>query len=260
MGKLFLKCFGVGDGWPCADRDHSSLYYRIGKISILVDCGEGLSRSFKAAGFPYDSPDHIFISHLHSDHTAGFFMFMQGLWLERRTKPLTVSMPAEGVKVFRRMLEAGYIYPELLSFRARFKALRARRPINVGPVKVTPFHSSHLDQLRLAFQKRYHGKHEAFCFRIEAGRLRIGHSADIGSPADLAPVLDQPLDVLVCELAHFQPEEMFRYLQGRKVKRIVFVHLARPYWDDLELTRQLAGRMLPGIPITFAKDGEEITF
>jgi ribonuclease BN (tRNA processing enzyme) len=260
MGKSSLKCFGVGDGWPCADRNHSSFLYRFGDVSLLVDCGEPLSRGYKALGLSYDAPDGVFISHLHSDHTAGFFMFLQGLWLERRTKPLTVRMPADGIKPFQQMMRAGMIYPELLQFKLRFEPLKAGRRVTVAGVKVTPFHSSHLDQLRLAFQKKYPQKFQAFCFLLEAGRTRVGHSADLGRPEDLAPLLQKPLDLLVCELAHFSPEAMFRYLRGRRIKHIVFVHLARPYWDNLQRTRKVASRMLGGIPFSFARDGEEFKF
>jgi ribonuclease BN (tRNA processing enzyme) len=224
-----------------------------------VDCGEQLSRNYKASGLSYDAFDRIFISHLHSDHTGGFFMFMQGLWLERRTKALPVHMPMDGIKPFQQMLRAGVIFPELLQFKLSFEALRLHKPVQTGNVRVTPFRSSHLDQLRLAFQKKYPQKFQAFCFLMESGRLRVGHSADIGRPEDLEPLLQKPLDLLVCELAHFSPEALFRYLHGRAIKRIVFVHVARPHWANLEKTRQLAKQMLGGIPLTFARDNDEIT-
>jgi ribonuclease BN (tRNA processing enzyme) len=260
MGKCSLTCFGVGDGWPCGDRNHSAFLYRFGGASILVDCGEPLSRSFKASGLSPELPDSVFISHLHADHTAGFFMFVQGLWLERRTKLLRVHMPSDGIKPFKQLMQSGMVYPELLQFKLRFEPLRAKQPVTTAGIRVTPCRTSHLDQLRLAFQKRYPQKFQAFCFLIEAGRIRVAHSADLGRPEDLEPLLQKPLDLLVCELAHFSPESMFRYLRGRKIKRIVFVHLARPYWDNLRRTREAAARMLGGIPATFAKDGEEVAF
>jgi L-ascorbate metabolism protein UlaG (beta-lactamase superfamily) len=260
MGMLSLKCFGVGDGWPCADRNHSAFLYRFGETSLLIDCGEPLSRTYKASGLSYNAFDRILISHLHADHTGGFFMFMQGLWLEKRTKPLTVHLPVDGIKPFREMLCAGMLFPELLPFRLRFEPLQFRRPITTGPVRVTPFLSSHLNQMRREYQRKYRQKFQAFCFLIEAGRLRIAHSADLGGPEDLAPLLAKPLDVLVCEVAHFPPEALFQYLRGRAIKRIVFVHLARPFWGSLKKTRQLAARMLGDIPCTFTRDGEEIHF
>ena len=88
MPMAKLTCFGVGDGWPCADRGHSSFLYELGQTTWLVDCGEPLSRSYKLSGRSYDQIDRILVSHLHCDHIGGFFMFMQGLWLERRRKAL----------------------------------------------------------------------------------------------------------------------------------------------------------------------------
>ena len=95
----------------------------------------------------------------------------------------------------------------------------------------------------------------AFSFLFEHNGLRVGHSADLGKPDDLEPMLEKPLDLLVCELAHFSPEDMFFYLRGRRIKKIVFMHLARAYWEDLAKTKRLAAKMLPDIPHTFARDG-----
>ena len=257
MGKFSLKCFGVGDGWPCADRHHSSFLYRFGKTSFLLDCGEPLSRSYKASGLDYNSFERVIISHLHSDHFGGLFMFMQGLWLERRSRPLTVHLPADGIKPIQSLMRAGMLFPELFKFKVHLEALRLRKPILAGGVHITPFRSSHLDQFRLAFRKKYPQKFEAFCFLFESADLRVGHSADIGSPEDLNPLLAKPLDLLVCELAHFSPEALFRHLKGRAIGRIVFIHVARPFWENLKHTRKVAARMLGGIPFTFAQDGEE---
>jgi phosphoribosyl 1,2-cyclic phosphodiesterase len=260
MGKFSLTCFGVGDGWPCANRNHSGFLYRFGRTSLLVDCGDGFSRPFKAAGLSYDTIDRIVISHLHADHFAGLFMLMQGFWLEGRKKALPVHLPADGVKPLGQMLNAAMLFPELLKFRLQLHALQAGRAAGGGGVRVTPFTTSHLDRLKKSFQKKHPLRFGAFCFLIEAGKLRIGHSADIGSPEDLEPLLKKPLDLLVCELAHFPAETLFRYLAGRDVKRVVFVHLGRRYWENLKATRVLASKMLPGVRFSFATDGQEFSF
>jgi ribonuclease BN (tRNA processing enzyme) len=258
MGKYALKFFGVGDGWPCADRSHASFLYRLGNVSILLDCGEPISRSYKASGLDYDTIDRIIISHLHSDHIAGFFMLMQGFWLEQRRKDLPISMPVDGIKPFQNLMHAGLVFEELLRFKLRFEALKVGKPVLTGDVKVTPYRSTHLEQLRRSFQKRYPQHYHAFCFLIEQGHRRIGHSADIGAPEDLEPLLTKPLDLLVCELAHFQAEDLFLYLQRRDIKRIVFMHVGRNYWQDLKGTQKLAAKMLGDIPFSFARDNQEI--
>lgn len=259
MHSFSLRCFGVGDGWPCADRGHSSFLYRFGKVALLIDCGESISSSYKASGLDYDTIDRIFISHLHCDHVGGFFMLMQGFWLEQRQKDLPVHLPAEGIEPIRQMLNASCIFDELYGFRLQFEPLKLEQPVVTHNVRVTPFRSSHLDSLRESFQKKYPQAFAAYCFLLESGKLRVGHSADIGAPEDLAPLLAKPLDLLVCELAHFKPEDLFRYLRGRPVKRVVFIHVARRYWENLEEVRALAEEILADIPFSFARDGEEIT-
>jgi hypothetical protein len=95
----------------------------------------------------------------------------------------------------------------------------------------------------------------AYSFLLETPKLRIVHSADIGAPKDLEPLLAKPVDLLVCELAHFEPKDLFRYLKGRDIGQILFMHVARPYRENLAATTKLAERLLGGIPFTFATDG-----
>lgn len=252
-----MRCFGVGDGWPGADRNHASFLYRLGRTTILVDCGEGVSARFKATGLPYDLIDSVFISHLHADHCGGFWMFIQGLWLEQRKKDLPVYMPADGVKAFNQMLATSYLFPEIIPFRLKLEGLRAMRPVMTGDARVTPFRTTHLDRLRKEHRKNHAREYDAYSFLIEAHGLRIAHSADIGRPEDLAPLLRGPLDLLVCELAHFRAEDLFKYLDGRNIKRVIFVHVARPYWQDLKNTRLLAAKLLPRLPYAFARDNDD---
>ena len=259
-----VTCFGTGDGLPCADRNHASFLYRFGQTRILIDCGEPLDRHYKASGLSYDAVDSIFISHLHSDHIGGFFMFMQGLWLEKRGKELAVYMPGRAIAPLREMLKTVLIFDELLQFRLRLLPLRERGLVVLGNsssrVRVTPFRTSHLNGLRARFEKKYSSDFSSYCFLLETPDRRVGHSSDLGKPEDLAPLLTKPLDLLVCELSHFSPEAVFRYLSSRPIKRIAFVHLSRSLRQNLPRLRRLAGRMLPSIPHTFPNDLAEISF
>jgi len=255
-----VTCFGTGDGSPSPDRNHAAFLYRFGQTRILIDCGEPIDRSYKATSLSYDAIDSIFISHLHSDHVGGLFMLMQGLWLEKRLKELPVYLPGRAIKPVREMLKTVLIFDELLQFRLRLLPLRPKAPVRVANVRVTPLRTSHLDGLRARFQKKYPSDFSAYCFLLEAGNRRVAHSSDLGKPEDLAPLLTKPLDLLVCELSHFTTEAIFHYLNSRAIKRIAFVHLARPLRQSLAQTRRLAAKMLPNIPHNFPQDGAEIAF
>lgn len=258
MKPPILKCFGTGDGWACSDRNHSSFLYQFGGATVLIDAGEPISRNYKASGLNYDLIDRILISHMHFDHIGGLFMLMQGFWLEARKKPLIIQMPAHGIAPVRNLLNAGCIFNELLPFELKFEPLELGSVIEIGHVRITPYPTSHLEQLRQSFQSQYPQPFPAFSFVMETGGFRVVHTADIGAVEDLDPLLDRPIDLMVCELAHVQPESLFRRLQKCQIARVVFIHLGRPFWEEIEPIRALAKEMLPRIQFSFARDGDEM--
>jgi hypothetical protein len=260
MMERNLKCLGVGDGAACGDRNHSSYLYQLDDTWVLLDCGEPVSRSFKASGLSYDTIDRIVLSHTHSDHIGGFFMLLQGFWLEKRRKPLTVHLPEDAIQPLQQMMTTAYLFREMLTFELTFEPLQARRPVACGAWTITPYRTTHLDGFRKNFRGKYPGNYDAFCFALEGDGCRIGHSADLGGVEDLAPLLAHPLELLVCELAHFRAEVLFEYLQGRAIRHVVFTHLDRRYWENLVQTRELAAKLLPGARLTFAHDQETVAF
>ncbi|MDH7502195.1 MAG: MBL fold metallo-hydrolase [Verrucomicrobiota bacterium] len=256
-----LECMGVGDGWPCADRAHAAFLYRFGTATVLVDSGEPISGLIDKANIAADEIDSVLITHLHMDHVGGLFMLLQGLWLEGRTKPLPVHMPAEGIEPVRAMLRAGYVFDELLKFDLEFVPIKAGQQIRIGrSVRVTPLATSHLSGLKRRFGSRSGPAFDAFSFLIESGRTRVVHSGDVGTVADLEPLLDRPVDVLVCELAHVGLEELGEFLKGRKVKQVVLVHLPESMWRDLPETRRSAEKALGKTSFAIPTGGEAIAF
>ena len=258
MALCSIKCFGVGDGFPTADRGHSAFLYRLGGQSLMIDCGDGLTAHYEAAGLSYDQFAALLLSHQHADHIGGFLMFLQALWLRQRQRPLDVRVGEDGLKQLQQMTEAAYLFPELFNFDIKFSPIREGRTFNVGKVRVTPHRTTHLDSFIRRFGAKYRLKFDAFSFLLEAGRTRIAHSADLGAPADLEPLLRKPVTALVCELAHFTPDDLFDYLAGRSIKQLVLIHLNQRCWEDRRTILQHARRSLPHTTCVIAKPGDEI--
>ncbi len=124
---------------------------------------------------------------------------------------------------------------------------------------MTPYRSSHLDALKKNFGAKYPGDYSAYSFLIQSGGRRLVHSADIGAPEDLDPLLKQPVDLLVCEMAHFTPEALFAYLQGKSIGQVLFTHLSRWNWQRLPEIEKLAADTLKGFRYAFPRDQHLIT-
>jgi len=186
-------------------------------------------------------------------------MFMQGMWLEGRRKPLKVYLPGKAIKPLRQMLNTVFLFDEVLPFQLHLLALENETSVKVRDARVTPFYTTHLDRTRARFGKTYRADFSAYCFLIEHQGARIGHSADLGKPQDLGPLVTGPLDLLICELSHFTPREIFSYLRNRTIKQIAFVHIGRPYRQDLPVLRRLARKQIPTTGCHFPNDGDELS-
>lgn len=253
-----LKCLGTGNGYPSSHRSHSSYIYTIEQTTVMVDCGEPATANFRRLKVDWNIPDALIISHLHFDHCGGLFMLLQGMYLERRTKPLKIYMPEDGIDTIPELLKAASFVPEIIPFDLEFEKLQNQTTVCVNEVQITPVLNSHFDSFKQKIGDRYSYKYESFSFLIKAREKKIFHTSDIGGINDLKPVFENEVDALVCELSHVKPEELFEYLQNSKLERLVLVHLDRRYRRNIDEIKLLANKMLPGVVCIIPDDGAEI--
>jgi ribonuclease Z len=73
---------------------------------FLIDCGEGTQMQLRKFRFKLGKINHIFISHLHGDHTLGLFGLISTLVLLDRKSKLTIYGPPLLEKIIEDHLEA----------------------------------------------------------------------------------------------------------------------------------------------------------
>jgi ribonuclease BN (tRNA processing enzyme) len=251
-----LHCLGVGPGWPCAERNASAFLYQWGATTALCDCGEPVTRRLKALGAPLESIDHVLLTHLHFDHVGGLFFFLQGCWVERRRRPLTIHAPAHGIPALREMLRQGFTLDALLPFSLTWRAWTPGRPVALADdARVTAWPTSHLDGLRERYPDEMPRGSLAVALLLEAGGRRIVHSGDLGAPEDLAPLLTSPADLLVVELGHFPPGRLLDFLVAHPPRRLALVHLAVEWWPERRRIEEDFRRRLPRTEVSVPTDG-----
>lgn len=256
-----LTCLGVGDGYVSAGRAHSAYLYQFGATRLLVDCGEPATQTLLRTGNRLEKLDAVLISHLHFDHVGGLFTLLQGLWLSSRQRPLTVHLPRAGVEPVRALMAAAHLFKAVPArFELRFEPLRAGQPFPVGPVMVTPLPNRHLIPQSSGRRASSAAPNEAFSFLLEDRGHRVGHSADLGEVDDLAALIHEPLDLLVCELAHLDPAALFARLCGHPIRRVTLVHLSAPQWRARHHWLARAARALAPIRVYIPRDGERLAF
>lgn len=109
----------LGTGTPNADPDRSgpSVAVVVGQRPYLVDAGPGVVRRAAAAyrdgavfcsgGLEVSRLNRLFVTHLHSDHTAGYPDLILTPWVLGRREPLEVYGPP-GIRAMTEHLLAAY--------------------------------------------------------------------------------------------------------------------------------------------------------
>jgi len=105
----------LGTGTPIADPERSgpSVAIVVNQTPYIVDCGPGVVRRAAAAhqagvsGLDVRRLKRVFITHLHSDHTAGYPDLILTPWVLGREEPLEVYGPA-GIRSMTEHLLAAY--------------------------------------------------------------------------------------------------------------------------------------------------------
>lgn len=227
----------LGTGTPNADPDRwgPALAIVVGDRSYLVDCGPGVVRRAAAAyargiaPLAADKLDHVFITHLHSDHTLGYPDLIFTPWVLEREVPLEAYGPP-GLDDMTKHILAAYTEDIRIRLDGLEPANATGYRVNVHEIGEGLIYED--DRVRVkAFPVRHGSWEHAFGFRFETPDRVIVVSGDT-APCESLIEAARGCDVLVHEVycqAGFErrPPEWQRYHAAFHTSTIELAEIAR---------------------------------
>jgi len=197
---------GTGTPRPFPDRSGPATAIVVGERAYLVDFGPGVVRRATAAaekGTPQLESTNLkiaFLTHLHSDHTAGYPDLILTPWVMGRTE-LDVFGPEGLEEMTKHVLEAWRRDIEI-----RTTGLEQRHALVVRAHDVKPGVVYQDERVKVTAFRVPHGQWpEAFGYRFDTQGKSIVISGDT-SPSEEIVAHCQPCDVLIHEV--YSPESV----------------------------------------------------
>ncbi len=255
MPDVTFTILGSSAGMPQPDRGNSGYVLDVGGRLFQFDCGGGVSRAFRSAGFDPLNVERVIISHTHPDHICDLPLYIQMQYLAGRREPLTIHLPEEALAPTQATCRMMYIIEQKLPFDLSFMLVHEDDPIRVDDVTIQSIANSHLKKYE-PFVEEYGlaNKQQCFSFKITADGRTILYSADLGSEKDLLDHL-RGVDLLVIESTHIDLDAVLQRAAHDNVVRIVLTHIAEDYETDAALS---AARKMGLTNVEIAEDGMRV--
>lgn len=234
---------GTSHGVPEPNRKCSCIMLETGGNIYFIDMGTNPIDALRTRGISVDRVRGVFVTHMHGDHTNGLLPFVDLLTWFFRSADLVVCLPVpEAGTIIRSWLD--------MTLNTTQKEIRYRQTLpgtvfDDGTIRVTAVATQHCEK--------------SFAYLVEAEGKTVLFTGDLKNPGiDFpAPAMERPLDLVVCESAHFQATDYLPVFEKCQIQKVCVTHYSDHFLASvLTLCQTLNDR---GIPALRANDDLELT-
>ena len=241
-----ITFLGTSHGVPASDRYCSSSMIEVNGSVYLIDAGAPAADLLIRRGVNLDTVKAVFTTHLHGDHVFGVIQMASLFnWFFKTADADFYLTEQAGIDAIGRTIET---IDGPLCGRVRLKLMDENTVYEDENIRVTPFPTQHLAG----------AGRPAYSYLIEAEGKKVLFSGDLSYGLEKqdfpAYALENEVDLMICEMAHFGVEHVAPYLEKCRAKELVFNHVFPLH--KLDQINALNGKY--GYPIRTVDDGEEI--
>jgi len=244
-----ITFLGTSHGVPAADRYCSCTMLEVGGSLYFIDAGCPLMDVLIRRGEDLSRIRAVFATHIHGDHVYGLLSFIDlSNWYFKEVHAGIYLTEQAGIDHFRRLVMTTQGIP-LDDERLPFHLVSPGIIYEDQNIRVTALPTRHLA----------HANRPSYAYLIEGEGKKIFFTGDISNHIaqnDFPTLpLEEEVDLMISEMAHFNVEEMTPYLARLKAKDLVFNHVF-PVDEKIPAIRALNGKY--GYPVHPAADNETI--
>ena len=194
-----VSLLGTGLPFPNPRRCGPGYAVRAGAHNFVVDCGSGIVHRMVELGLMPNEVDHLFITHLHSDHFIDLGHFIVTRWMMSDDRPWHIYGP-EGTRTMVGQL-LDLLRPDL-ELRMRIRKVPREMP-DIRVRELTEGPALDVDGVAVtAFDVAHYPLEQAFGYRFETRDRRIVLSGDT-SPCENLVRHAHRADILIHECVQY---------------------------------------------------------
>jgi ribonuclease BN (tRNA processing enzyme) len=206
---------------PTAKRAQSANLLIVNGTFYLIDAGDGVARRLAGGGYAVRDIDHVFITHLHDDHTDGLIPLISVQYDLNRNKAVGVHGPPGTETLVRAALQ-------YLQVNSDIRISDGTATIPIGKMVAgqdlrtgTVFHDANVT-VKAVENSHFHfpaaspayGKTKSYSYRFETPDKTFVFTGDTG-PSEALTELAKNADILVTEISSFAESKELAIKNGR---------------------------------------------
>ncbi|MDO4740033.1 MAG: MBL fold metallo-hydrolase [Eubacteriales bacterium] len=237
-----ITVIGSSHGVPEPNRKCACILLELGERVYFIDMGANAVEALRTRGIPVESVRAVFITHMHGDHTNGLIPFVDLLhWYFTKADPEIFLPNIRAAEVIGEWLVAAQ---NECKREMRYRQTAPGLLFDDGALRVTAVSTQHCAN--------------SYAYLIEAEGRRVLFTGDLKRPGVDFPAcaLEKPLDLLVCESAHFPATEYLPVLENARVEQVCFTHYSDTFLPSVLQT--IASLQERGVRASRALDGTEL--